>query len=313
VPEEKPSPSPTPSTLDVLTKLVTFVSLAIASFAAWKSLPIDADIKRLQAETQRLDLALRQADAELKNLESNRRVTLELYQEVKKVIEKKEKDSREEEALRVLVESLADDPFRWRLLRVLAVGAASPEVKETAAATSKFYEEEQRPRHGLQPRPRQPRLRERGVRFVQYRRLLLRREAGDVRTGRALGTGSESRWRYGAVARSLAAREHQPAARLWSDDERDPLHAPGRTTRRRGTLESAGSPGDCLAASRNVVPDTRIRQRVHLPMTRDAPGHRQPPAPRWWGVGRTQNMTTIPPDEPPNRGLTTFWYFEPNE
>jgi hypothetical protein len=142
VPEEKPSPSPTPSTLDVLTKLVTFVSLAIASFAAWKSLPIDADIKRLQAETQRLDLALRQADAELKNLESNRRVTLELYQEVKKVIEKKEKDSREEEALRVLVESLADDPFRWRLLRVLAVGAASPEVKETAAATSKFYEEE---------------------------------------------------------------------------------------------------------------------------------------------------------------------------
>lgn len=138
--EEKPAPPPT--LLDVLTKFVTFVSLAVALFAAWKALPADAEIKRLQVETQRLDLALKQADAELKNLESNRRVTLELYQEVKKVIEKKAQDPREEDALRVLVESLADDPFRWKLLRVLAVGAASPEVKETAAATSRFYEEE---------------------------------------------------------------------------------------------------------------------------------------------------------------------------
>lgn len=61
---------------------------------------------------------------------------------MKKVIEKKAQDPREEDALRVLVESLADDPFRWKLLRVLAVGAASPEVKESAAATSRFYEEE---------------------------------------------------------------------------------------------------------------------------------------------------------------------------
>jgi hypothetical protein len=138
VPEEKPSPP----VLDWVTKVITLVSLAIAVIAAWKALPADAEIKRLQAETQRLDLALKQADAELRGLESSRKVTLELYQEVKKVIEKRENSPREEDAVRVLVESLADDPFRWKLLRVMAVGARSTEVKETAAATSKFYEDE---------------------------------------------------------------------------------------------------------------------------------------------------------------------------
>ena len=67
---------------------------------------------------------------------------MELYQEVKKVIEKKDKDPREEDAVRVLVESLADDPFRWKLLGVIAVGARDATVKESAAATSKFYQED---------------------------------------------------------------------------------------------------------------------------------------------------------------------------
>jgi len=75
--------------IETLTKLVTLVSLCLAVFAAWKALPVDEEIKRLQAETQRLDLALKQADSELKGLESSRKITLELYQEVKKVIEKK--------------------------------------------------------------------------------------------------------------------------------------------------------------------------------------------------------------------------------
>lgn len=137
-----PDAPPSPPVLDWLTKLITFFSLAIATFAAWKALPADAEIKRLQAETQRLDLALKQADAELRSQESNRRVTLELYQEVKKVIANKDKDAREEEAVRVLVEALADDPLRWKLLRVIAVGAATPEVKENAAESSRFYEEQ---------------------------------------------------------------------------------------------------------------------------------------------------------------------------
>lgn len=135
------SRSASPS-IDMLTKVVTVISLAIGVFATWIALPADAEIKRLQAETQRLDLALKQADAELKSLEFNRRVTLELYQEVKKVIEKGSRDPREEDAVRVLVESLADDPFRWKLLRVMAVGAQSSAVKATAAKTSTFYEEE---------------------------------------------------------------------------------------------------------------------------------------------------------------------------
>ncbi|HYD80089.1 MAG TPA: hypothetical protein VEC06_09805 [Paucimonas sp.] len=150
-----PESAPSSATVDFLTKAVTLVSLALGIFATWKALPADAEIKRLQAETQRLDLALKQADAELKNLESNRKLTFELYQEVKKVIEKEDKDPREEDAVRVLVESLADEPFRWKLLKVIAVGAQSEEVKEIAAATSKFYEEEVsvQARPGAAPKP----------------------------------------------------------------------------------------------------------------------------------------------------------------
>lgn len=128
--------------LDKVTKVLTLISLVLAAYAAWKALPIDAEIKHLQAETQRLDLALKQADADLKGLELNRKVTLELYQAVKTVIEKKDKDPREEDAVRVLVESLADDPFRWKLLNVIAAGAKSPEVKQAAAETSNYFREE---------------------------------------------------------------------------------------------------------------------------------------------------------------------------
>lgn len=130
------------SIVDSATKVLTLLSLGIAVFAAWKALPADSQIKRLQAQAQELDIAVKKNDSELKGIESSRKVTLELYQEVKKVIEKKDKDPREEDAVRVLVESLADDPFRWKLLKVLAVGAKSPEVKQAAAATSMFYEEE---------------------------------------------------------------------------------------------------------------------------------------------------------------------------
>jgi len=98
-------------------------------------------------------LALKRADADLKNLESNRKVTMELYQEVKKVIEKKDKDPREEDAVRVLVESLAEDPFRWKLLGVIAVGAKDPSVKVSAAATSKFYQEDAEAHPAVQSLP----------------------------------------------------------------------------------------------------------------------------------------------------------------
>ncbi|HEX3233174.1 MAG TPA: hypothetical protein VHR41_03180 [Gemmatimonadales bacterium] len=134
-------PRPT-SAIDIATKGITVVSLALGVFATWKALPADAEIKRLQAEATRLDLAIKQADADLKGLESSRKVTLELYQEVKNVIEKKGKDPREEDAVRVLVESLADDPFRYKLLKVIAIGAKDTLVKQEAAATSAFYEDE---------------------------------------------------------------------------------------------------------------------------------------------------------------------------
>jgi hypothetical protein len=145
------SPANPASSIDTLTKVLTLISLGLATFATWKALPYDTEIKRLQAETQRLDLALKQADADLKGLESSRKITLELYQEVKNVIQKKDKDQREEEAVRVLVESLADDPFRWKLLSVIANGAQSEAVKQAASETSTYYKEESLVRSELAP------------------------------------------------------------------------------------------------------------------------------------------------------------------
>jgi hypothetical protein len=128
--------------IDKVSKAVALVSLCIAVYAAWKALPADAEIKRLQTETVRLDLALKQADADLKNIESSRKMTMELYQEVKNVIRSKETTGREEDAVRVLVESLADDPLRYKLLNVIATGAKSSEVKAAATETSKFFKDE---------------------------------------------------------------------------------------------------------------------------------------------------------------------------
>ena len=147
---------PSLNLIDWLTKSITVVSLALAAYAAWIALPADAEIRKLQGETQRLDLALKRADADLKNVESNRKVVLELYQEVKKVIEKKEREPREEDAVRVLVESLADDPFRWKLLGVIAVGAKDVGVKENAAATSKFFQEDAQIQTATQAGPNRP-------------------------------------------------------------------------------------------------------------------------------------------------------------
>lgn len=135
--------------LDNASKVLTVCSLGIAVFAAWKALPLDADLKTLQTETQRLDNELklagakiREAEAQLKEAESGRKLTFDLYQEVKKVLEKKERTPRDEEALRVLIESLADDPFRYKLLSVLAVSAATESGKQAATESSNFYREE---------------------------------------------------------------------------------------------------------------------------------------------------------------------------
>lgn len=133
---------PFSSIIDTVSKAITVFSLALGVFATWLALPADSEIKKLQAETAKLDLALKQADADLKSDESSRKITLELYQEVKKVIEKTDKNPREEDAVRVLVESLADDPFRWKLLQVISVGAKSPEVKVKAAATATYYQDQ---------------------------------------------------------------------------------------------------------------------------------------------------------------------------
>jgi hypothetical protein len=147
--EVKPKPGP----LDQASKLLTIVSLAVAVFAAWKALPMDAEIKQLQAQTQRLDLSLKQAEAELRGQESARKLSLDLYQEVKKVIEKKDKNPREEDALRVLVESLAEDPFRYKLLTVIAIGATSEDVKSAAKESSTFFREELQVQQDARARP----------------------------------------------------------------------------------------------------------------------------------------------------------------
>ncbi len=135
--------------LETASRALTVCSLGIAVFAAWKTLPLDAELKALQAETQRLDnelkvaaARLREAEAQLKETESGRKLSFDLYQEVKKVLEKKERSPKDEEALRVLIESLAEDPFRYKLLSVLAVGGATESGKQAAAESSTFFLEE---------------------------------------------------------------------------------------------------------------------------------------------------------------------------
>ncbi|NQD38243.1 hypothetical protein HPT27_14540 [Permianibacter sp. IMCC34836] len=129
--------------MDQFSKILTLISLAIATTAAWYALPLDAQLKALQAETVRLDNALKLSDAEMKRLESSRALSLQLYQEVKAVLSAKEHNAREEEAMRVLVDSLAEDPFRWKLLQAIAVAAGDPTVKQKAEASATFFKEEE--------------------------------------------------------------------------------------------------------------------------------------------------------------------------
>ncbi|NYG34855.1 hypothetical protein HZU83_02510 [Sphaerotilus montanus] len=138
-----------PVTLDSLSKVVTIVSAGIAVFAAWIALPLDAELKRLQTQTQKLDIDLKAAEgrlketeARLKETESGRKLSFDLYKEVRNILERKDKTPKDEEALRVLIESLADDPFRYKLLGVLAVSASTPEVKRAATESSSFFREE---------------------------------------------------------------------------------------------------------------------------------------------------------------------------
>ncbi|WP_255990823.1 hypothetical protein [Chitinolyticbacter albus] len=135
--------------LDLSTKAISLISLAIAAYAAYRALPLDQEIAELnraakeqERKTTEIDNALKLARADLERAESERRLTLELYKEVQAVLALDHKDPRREDAVRVLVESLADDPFRWKLLQALAVGASSQEVQRKAGSTASFYREE---------------------------------------------------------------------------------------------------------------------------------------------------------------------------
>ncbi|MEO3690478.1 hypothetical protein [Roseateles paludis] len=129
-----------PITLDATSKAIAIASAAIAVFAAWKALPLDERLKELNIQLADTDRRLKEAEARLKETESGRKLSFDLYQEVRKILERKDKTAKDEEALRVLIESLAEDPFRYKLLSVLAVSATAPEVKRSASESSKFYE-----------------------------------------------------------------------------------------------------------------------------------------------------------------------------
>jgi len=129
--------------LEKISKLISLLSLIIAVIAAGYALPLDKKIKALDAETKRLENARIAQDLELKKLETARQLSLQLYGEVKDVLRSKDHSMKEEEAVRVLVDSLADDPFRWKLLQALAAGANDPEVKEKAEVTANFFKDEE--------------------------------------------------------------------------------------------------------------------------------------------------------------------------
>lgn len=128
--------------MEQLSKGLSLVSLAVAVVAAWYALPLDKQMKELQAEAVRLDNALKVSEAELKRLEASRALSLELFKEVRAVLSATEANARQEEAVRVLVESLAEDPFRWKLLQAIASASDNPEVRQKAEVSASFYQEE---------------------------------------------------------------------------------------------------------------------------------------------------------------------------
>lgn len=128
--------------MEQLSKGLSLVSLAVAALAAWYALPLDKQMKELQAEAVRLDNALKVSEAELKRLEASRALSLELFKEVRAVLSSNGQNARQEEAVRVLVESLAEDPFRWKLLQAIASASDSPEVRQKAEISANFYQEE---------------------------------------------------------------------------------------------------------------------------------------------------------------------------
>lgn len=130
------------TTLDNATKLVTLASLLIALFTAWKALPLNDQLDDLKVKTQQLDMQLKQAEAELRENESVRKLGFDLYLEVKAVLAKESRGAREEDVLQALVESVGEDPLRQRLLSVLAVAAQDKKVQESATNSARFYEQQ---------------------------------------------------------------------------------------------------------------------------------------------------------------------------
>jgi hypothetical protein len=106
------SDSEKPDVVGTITKWISIPSALIALGAAAMAWPLDWKIKQLQALSARLDIDIKKAEAELRTIESSRKLTLEIYKEVQTVLRTEKKNSREEEAVRVLVQSLAEDPMR---------------------------------------------------------------------------------------------------------------------------------------------------------------------------------------------------------
>jgi hypothetical protein len=133
-----------------ITKWISIPSALVALGAAVMAWPLDREIKQLQASSARLEIDIKRTDAELRTIESSRKLTLEIYQEVQKVLRTEKKNSREEEAVRVLVQALAEDPMRSKLLDAIALGANSPDVRKKAETSAAFYRDEL-PTYGASP------------------------------------------------------------------------------------------------------------------------------------------------------------------
>ncbi|MCA0374570.1 MAG: hypothetical protein LCH84_02805 [Gemmatimonadetes bacterium] len=128
--------------VDQASKFVGLISLVVAAAAAVRAWPLDARLKELNTETVRLDQELKRTDAELKLEASRRTLTFDLYKEVRAVLQRADRTTREEDALRVLVESLAEDPLRGKLLEVLSVSANSETVRQEAQKSATFYQDQ---------------------------------------------------------------------------------------------------------------------------------------------------------------------------
>ena len=128
--------------VDKVLKWLSVPGIVIAVFAALKALPVDSEIKSLQIATAEIENTIKVNDASLKKLESSQKLTMDIYGKIHDLYQKERRNPAEEEALRVLIQALVEDPMRAKFLDAIALGSTDPEIKKNAKESAEFYHDQ---------------------------------------------------------------------------------------------------------------------------------------------------------------------------